>query len=96
MLSKYKVFIWNTLFFLIICICLAFIFPLLLNHEQPKITEKEILPPVKEQGTIRKIWKRGKYESLTTIVETSSSFDLNEEKSHSGDSWVSINWSKKK
>lgn len=40
------------------------------------------------------IWKRGKYESATTIKEKGSKSEIKPSPEHSSSGWVNINWKK--
>jgi hypothetical protein len=95
MFSKYKVTIWNFFCFLTLFIPLFFIYPHLFQKSAIKEGKTTSCLPLTEKESIKKVWKRGKYPSVTTLKEKSSSSNLDEEKSHSADDWVSITWRKK-
>ena len=94
MLGKYTTTIWNLLCISGIALSVKLLTPYIQKQEAPPPPVEEV-SPIRQIGTKRTLWKRGKMACTTIVNENKSTSNTGKQKAHSSDDWMSITWSKK-
>ena len=92
-MHRYKLKIWNIFCFLTLASASIYLVPHIKNascvHEE---IERPL--PITQKGTTRKVWKRGKLASESSIYEQQSITEIDGKKKHTIDGWTTIKWRK--